>query len=177
MRLSPRMCMCLFICTLFSNHQGAAAIDGLNGQFICNDKWPHKHELRGNSVYPHVPTTQCIFGARLVFLDHSSKNNNKSYETSCQGAAGAAAGLGMPNENLMLIGTDCHCAPLQGFKTSARHQANVKISGAQSQKPGSVYWAFWVCFLFVALVHVCTQTHAHKTHTHTHTQKPCVSVR
>lgn len=24
--------------------------------------------------------------------------------------------LSMPNENLMLIGRDCHCAPLQGFK-------------------------------------------------------------
>lgn len=105
--------------------------------------------------------------AMACFLDRSFKNNNNSHEISCQGAAGAAAGLGMPNENLMLIGTDCHCAPLQGFKTSARHQANVKISGAQSQEPGSVYWFFWdVVYLFF-FVHVCTQTPMHKTHPRT----------
>lgn len=110
------------------------------------------------------------------FLDHSSKNNNKSHEISCQGAAGAAAGLGMPNENLMLIGTDCHCAPLQGFKTSVRHQANVKISGAQSQKPGSVYWVFLVCF-FICRPCACMHTDARAQNTHTHTYAKALRER
>lgn len=60
----------------------------------------------------HLWGTACFF-----ILDHSSKNNHRGHEISCQGGSWSRRRSRQPNENLMLIGTDRHRAPLQGFKT------------------------------------------------------------
>lgn len=45
--------------------------------------------------------------------------------------------LSMPNENLMLIGRDCHCAPLRGFK--------IRPTSSQCQDLWSPKSKAWQC--------------------------------
>lgn len=54
---------------------------------------------------------------------------------SCQGGSWSRSRLSMPNENLMLIGRDCHRAPLQGFK--------IRPTSSQCQDPWSPKSKAW----------------------------------
>lgn len=54
---------------------------------------------------------------------------------SCRGGSWSRSRLSMPNENLMLIGRDCHCAPLQGFK--------IRPTSSQCQDPWSPKSKAW----------------------------------
>lgn len=53
------------------------------------------------------------------------------------GGSRSCSRLSMPNENLMLIGKDCHCAPLQGFK--------IRLTSSQCQDLWSPKSKAWHC--------------------------------